>query len=52
MAALTESFEVPYISRRHFDDALKHVGASPEPDTELMESYKKLRRGAQAVTLR
>lgn len=49
LAALTESFDIPYISRRHFDDAFKLVRASPQPDEELLASYKKMQRGAQAV---
>ena len=49
IAALTESFEIPYISRRHFGDALKIVRASPTPSEELVASYKKLQRGVQAV---
>jgi ATP-dependent 26S proteasome regulatory subunit len=45
LAALGESFEIPFVSRRHFDEALETTRASPEPDEELMASYMRLRRG-------
>jgi transitional endoplasmic reticulum ATPase len=49
LAAMDESFDIPYISRRHFREAFKVCRASPEPDEELKESYKRMHRGAQAV---
>lgn len=49
LAALTESFEIPFISRRHFDDAFKVIRISPPPSEELMLSYKRMQRGVQAM---